>query len=307
MIDLINEFERNLSQVKRSSPHTIRNYMGDITSFQSFLNKKGYVDGVLTEKTVKKIDKYMMREYLGELYKTNQSSTISRKLASLKSLFKFLNQESFIEHNPTLEVRSPKIAHKIPSFMDVDMVNELLKTPRRENFTGRRDASIMELLYSSGIRVSELVSLNLSQLDLNQGLLRVMGKGSKERIIPLGEPARRALKDYLQERQNLLHLKKLDKAQKAVYLNVRGGRITARSIGRTLKKYILMLNTSKRITPHVFRHTFATHLLDAGADLRAIQEMLGHSSLSTTQKYTHVSMDKLLEVYDKAHPRAKGD
>ena len=307
MINLIEEFRRNLTEVRRSSGHTVRNYMSDIEKFHGFLNKKGYLEGEITEKSAKKIDKYMMRDYLGDLHNRNQASSISRKLSSLKSFFKFLNIEGYLDRDPAMEVESPKIPRKIPRVMDIDLVTLLLGSVKREGFQGKRDASIMELLYSSGLRVSELVYLNLSDIDMHELLLRVMGKGSKERIVPLGVQALEALKNYIVERKELLDKLKIDYSQRAVFLNCRGMRITTRSIGRILKKYILQLNSAFKISPHVFRHSFATHLLDAGADLRGIQEMLGHASLSTTQKYTHVSMDKLIDVYEKAHPRAKGD
>jgi integrase/recombinase XerC len=307
MPDLLNEFKRSLSEVKRSSAHTIRNYMSDLEAFFGFLRSKGYIESVVDKKNLAKVDKYMMRDFLGTLHKSNQASSISRKLSSIKSFFKFLSREGYIDKNPALQIQSPKIPKKIPNVMDIDLVSSLLAIPNREGFMGIRDASIMELLYSCGARVSEVSSLNLSDLDLSQKMIKVTGKGSKERIIPIGDPAASIIKEYLVKRGELLVKLGIDRGERAVFVNKSGGRITTRSIARVITKYMLKLTTLKRITPHVFRHTFATHLLDAGADLRTIQEMLGHASLSTTQKYTHVSMDKLMEVYDKAHPRAKGD
>ncbi len=307
MMDLINEFKRNLSEVKRSSTHTVRNYISDIQTFFDYLNKKGYLDIPITKKEAAKVDKYMLREYLGSLHESNEASSVSRKLSCLRSFYKFLSREGIIEYNPTLEIQSPKLPKKIPKAMDFDVITELFKIPDKKTFKGLRDATVMECLYSCGIRVSELTGLNLNDIDSKSALIKVMGKGSKERYVPVGQKALNEIKKYKEERMN--HIQSLKKIQnhRALFINLKGTRITTRSIARILKKYILKLHTTKKITPHVFRHTFATHLLDAGADMRSIQEMLGHSSLSTTQKYTHVSMQKLMDVYEKSHPRAKGD
>lgn len=307
MIDLIDEFKKSLSQVKRSSQHTVRNYISDIRAFAEFLRSKKLAKASPTKEELKAVDKYTLREYLGSLHENNRPSSISRKLSSIKAFFRFLIKEGYLKKDPTELIQSPKLPKKIPKVMDIDLISELLKVPGDEGFSANRDSAMMELLYTSGIRVSELVSIDIADIDLTNGLLKVFGKGSKERMVPLGDKAKGVLKKYIDERGRYLSKPGFESQEKAVFLNRSGKRISTRAIGDIIRKHMLALHTTCRISPHVFRHTFATHLLDAGADLRAIQEMLGHVSLSTTQKYTHVSTKKLMEVYDSAHPRAKGD
>ena len=259
----------------------------------------------LGEVEVEKADRIAIRKYLSFLHRKNRKSSIARKLSTLRSFFRYLVREQIIPSNPAKSVSTPKVEKTLPTTLTVDETFRLMESPKglrekpseRPKGNGLRDHAILELLYSSGLRVSELVGLNSRQLDLDLGVVRVMGKGSKERIVPVGKKAIDALKAYLEKRREV-------KEEDPLFVNFSGGRLTARSVGRLVKKYTKHSGIFRRVSPHSLRHTFATHLLDAGADIREIQEMLGHSSLSTTQRYTHVSMGKLMEVYDKAHPRS---
>jgi integrase/recombinase XerC len=257
---------------------------------------------------MEKVDRMAIRKYMSFLYRKNKKSSIARKISTLRSFFKYLIREKRIASNPAKSVSTPKVEKTLPTTLTVDEAFRLMESPEhlpqksstvsREN--GLRDRAILELLYSSGLRVSELVGLNLNQLDLDLGIVRVMGKGRKERIVPVGGKAIEASRAYFGERGVL-------KGEDPIFINSLGGRLTARTVGRLIKKYTRHSGIFRKVSPHSLRHTFATHLLDAGADIREIQEMLGHSSLSTTQRYTHVSMGKLMEVYDKAHPRSFGN
>jgi integrase/recombinase XerC len=256
------------------------------------------------EAEVGKTDRLAIRKYLSFLHRKNRKSSIARKLSTLRSFFKYLVREQIVSSNPAKGISTPKAEKTLPTTLTVDEAFRLMESPKRlpekssggPKQNGSRDRAILELLYSSGLRVSELVGLNSNQLDLELGVVRVMGKGRKERIVPVGMKAIDALKAYLEERGGV--------EEDPVFVNFLGGRLTARSVGRLIKKYTRHSGIFRKVSPHSLRHTFATHLLDAGADIREIQEMLGHSSLSTTQRYTHVSMGKLMEVYDKAHPRS---
>jgi integrase/recombinase XerC len=244
---------------------------------------------------MEKVDRLAIRRYLSFLHRRNKKSSIARKISTLRSFFKYLVREKLATCNPAKSVSTPKVEKPLPTTLTVDEAFRLMETPEKKK--GLRDRAILELLYSSGIRVGELVGLNLDQLDLDLGIVKVMGKGRKERIVPVGSKAIEALKAYLEKRRIL-------DGKEPLFLNSRGGRLTARSVGRLIKKYTKRSGIFRRISPHTLRHSFATHLLDAGADIREIQEMLGHASLSTTQRYIHLSPGKLMEVYDKAHPRS---
>jgi integrase/recombinase XerC len=254
---------------------------------------------------VERADRIAIRKYLSFLHRKNRKSSIARKLSTLRSFFRYLVREQIVPSNPAKSVSTPKVEKTLPTTLTVDETFRLMESPKGlpEKSSGGpmekglRDHAILELLYSSGLRVSELVGLDSNQLDLELGVVRVMGKGRKERIVPVGMKAIDALKVYLERRGRL-------KEEEPIFINSLGGRLTARSVGRLIKKYTRHSGIFRKVSPHSLRHTFATHLLDAGADIREIQEMLGHSSLSTTQRYTHVSMGKLMEVYDKAHPRS---
>ena len=238
-------------------------------------------------------------------YYSNSSSTVGRKLSALRTFFRYLYREGFITVDPLIGVANPKAIKHIPVFLTVDEVFSLLEEPGEQDRFARRDVAIMELMYSSGMRVSEIVSRDMNHLDFETGMVRVSGKGKKERIIPFGSAAAEALNRYFPQRRELLAAcaargKRPD--AEALFLNSRGGRITSRSVERMVKDYGCRAGITATVTPHALRHSFATHLLEMGADLRTVQELLGHVSLSTTQKYTHLNMDHLTRVYDQAHP-----
>lgn len=287
---LYDQFIYFLKSEQNVSPHTLTSYSIDLDEFLDFVAKKP-----------KEIDNLDIRSFLASLHHRRlKKSSISRKLATIRSFFKFLHREGHVKKNPAKLVSSPKVPRELPRFLSVDDVFSLMETPVGDTFKPTRDKAILELLYSSGLRVTELTSLDMSDLDIKEHLVRVKGKGRKERILPIGSKAMEALQNYLPERMS----KK--KKTSALFINNRGSRLTQRSVGRLLSHYCRMIKMKGNLSPHALRHTFATHLLNQGADLRSIQELLGHASLSTTQKYTHVDIGHLSEVYDKAHPFAKG-
>ena len=296
---IIDRFVDYMALERGASPHTSRAYRKDLELFAAFLQEQGL------PLDVARIDYLTIRLYLGHLYQGKQikRTSVRRKLASLRTFFKYLKREGMVEKNPAKMVAIPKGGKDLPHTLSVDEAFRFLDIPDAASPLGSRDRAILEFLYSSGLRVGELTALSLSDLDLGAGMVRVMGKGSKERMVPIGSKAVEALQSYLAHRAELMAKGRGD--TRYLFLNHRGGRLTARSVGRMIKKYLLQAGIMKETTPHTFRHSFATHLLDAGADLRGIQELLGHASLSTTQKYTHVSSAKLMEVYDRSHPRAK--
>jgi integrase/recombinase XerC len=295
----IDRFIDYMALEKGASPHTCRAYRKDLELFAAFLNEQGL------PLDVTKIDYLTIRIYLGHLYQGRQikRTSVKRKLATLRSFFSYLKREGIVEKNPARMVAIPKGGKTLPHALSVDEAKWFMDIPDAATPLGSRDRAILEFLYSSGLRVGELTSLSLNDLDLGAGMVRVLGKGGKERMVPIGSKAVEALKLYLMHRGELMG--KEQSLPQYLFLNHRGGRLSARSVGRMIKKYLLKGGIVKETTPHTFRHSFATHLLDAGADLRGIQELLGHASLSTTQKYTHVSSAKLMEVYDRTHPRAR--
>jgi integrase/recombinase XerC len=304
--DFIDQFIHYLSAEKNASPHTCRCYLRDLEEFRNFLKSSGISLSPSGGIEIEKIDRMAIRRYLSFLHRRNRKSSIARKLSTLRSFFKYLMREQLAVSNPAKSVSTPKVEKPLPTTLTVDEVFRLIKSPeasvkKSPSVSAKnrrlRDVAILELLYSSGLRVGELVGLNLNQLDLDLGIVKVMGKGRKERIVPVGTKAVEALKAYLKERDIL-------KGEEPLFINQRGGRLTTRSVGRLIKKYAKNSGIFRKVSPHSLRHTFATHLLDAGADIREIQEMLGHSSLSTTQRYIHLSIGKLMEVYDRAHPRS---
>jgi integrase/recombinase XerC len=288
--NLIRQFIHYLSAEKNASPHTCRNYLRDLEQFESFLE----------EMAIEKVDRMVLRRYLSFLHRKNRKSSIARKLSTLRSFYRYLVREQVLSANPAKPVATPKVEKLLPTTLTVDEAFRLMESPSKDQKSREselRDRAILELLYSSGLRVSELVGLNLNRVDPDLGIVRVMGKGRKERIVPVGAKAVEALKSYLETRGIL-------EEGSPLFVNLRKGRLTDRSVARLVKKYGRQSGIFRKISPHSLRHTFATHLLDAGADLREIQEMLGHVSLSTTQRYTHLTVGKLMEVYDKAHPRS---
>ena len=249
------------------------------------------------------VDVLLARRYLASLVGKDYSrKTIARNIAALRSFFRYLCRVQVVDSNPFVGIRTPKLERRLPQFLDVPELDDLLKLPPA-TVLGRRDSALLELLYGAGVRVSELVGLSLQNIDLSEQYILVFGKGSKERIIPIGRLAVKAISSYLQESRPVLLRKQPEKTD-ALFLNHTGTPLSDRSVRRILDKYVTRLAVHKRVTPHTLRHSFATHLLDNGADLRSVQELLGHVSLKTTQVYTHVSSERLVSVYRNAHPRA---
>lgn len=307
MVNLRESFLEYLRVERNASPHTLKAYATDLKEFQEFLAAPHpEVKEERGEFNLKKVDHLTIRAFLSHLYhKRKKKSSLARKLAALRSFFRYLVEEKILTINPAEIISSPRQEKPLPTFLPVDEIFALIESAPENTLWEKRDRAILEVLYSSGLRVSELVSLNDGDVDFSLGILKVVGKGQKERIVPIGEKALQALQKYLPERDQFLASVNSWGARNPLFINKWGGRLTTRSVARLLDKYIKKGGLMRKVSPHALRHSFATHLLDAGADLRAIQEMLGHVSLSTTQRYTHVSLDHLLEVYDRAHPRAK--
>ncbi len=302
--EYLNQFLQHLRYERNVSPHTLRNYSSDLEQFRDYLLLKGKVQEI----PVSEIDHLTIREWMSSLHGDNKKKTsIARKLASLRTFFQFLVREGIQETNPAKLVSTPRIERKLPTHLSMEDAVRFIETPDLETDLGRRDRAILEFLYATGMRVGELVGLNLKDIDFREKLVRVTGKRKKQRILPFGEPALHALMFYLNETRPtfLNNCPPAERDEQAVFLNYQGTRITTRSVGRMVDKYIkICAEINRDISPHSLRHSFATHLLDSGADLRDIQELLGHVRLSTTQIYTQVSMEKLIEVYDRAHPKA---
>jgi len=293
---LVERFLQYLRAERNASEHTVNHYASDLQQFCDFLERK-HRGRSLTE-----ADYRTVRTYLAELSaKEYARRSLARKLSALRSFYLFLVKEGHCESSPVAPVRTPKMERKLPGFLYVDEMRELLELPDVSTALGARDRAIMETLYASGMRVSELVSLDVTSIDPASGIVLVFGKGSKERYVPLGEYAIRSLEHYLRTaRPQLLN----SREEPALFLNRRGTRLSDRSVRRMIDSWVDRLALNKRVSPHTFRHSFATHLLEAGADLRTVQEMLGHEHLSTTQVYTHVTKDHLQSIYNRAHPRA---
>lgn len=275
---------------------TIAAYQTDLLQFFRFAATEQGVEAETL--TVEEIDVYIVRSFLGILAEHGlQRKSMARKLAALRTFFKFLCRKEILSDNPMQRVASPKLGRKLPDFLYTDQVEMLLKAPDADTPLGARDQVILELLYGSGLRVSELVSLDRENLDLDIGLLRVLGKGRKERVVPVTDYAVKSIQKYLEKR---------GEENKALLLNYRGTRLSARSVRRILDKLVKKVSLEQHVNPHMLRHSFATHMLDGGADLRSVQELLGHNKLSSTQIYTHLTRERLKTVYIHAHPRAKG-
>lgn len=293
---LINEFFDYI-QERNYSVHTRQAYAEDLSQFVEFLNETRRDD-------LSKVDHRILREYLAKLKEKGLAKTsIARKIASLRSFYRYLARQEVVPSNPVIGLMTPKKERRLPSFLYPQEMLELLELPGNHP-KGIRDRAILETLYGAGIRCGELVGLNLSDLDLSRGYLRVFGKGAKERLVPLGRPGRDALNRYLENvRQRFLSESgRVD--EKAVFLNTKGGRLTDRSIRRIVEEYVHQMALKKKISPHALRHSYATHMLEAGADLRVVQELLGHVDVSTTQIYTHLSRERIRAIYNQSHPRA---
>jgi len=290
----INLFLQYLRHEKNASPHTISNYRRDLAQFELFCHHQ--------QTSWSKIDPTFLRSYLASLYVQGLKRTsVARKLATLRSFFRYCQRQGFIKNNPAEVLASPRLEKNVPSFLTEEEINRFLDRPSGDRPLDRRDDAILELLYATGVRVSELVGINLEDLNLNHRFLRIRGKGRKERIVPFGSKAEEKLKQYLKSRWQI---NKGQVEAEPLFVNYRGRRLTARSVERIVDKALKQAAIRRKISPHSLRHSFASHLLSRGADLRIIQELLGHASLATTQKYTHLDLKKLLEVYAKSHPRS---
>lgn len=297
-------FAAYLAHGKGYSRHTVRNYLSDVRQFLAFLDERE------PSCTADSADEYRIRGFLSSRFRQNRKASMARKLSALRCFYRFLLLEGKVAANPAALLAMPKREQMLPNFLSVDDVFRLLEAPGEDGFLSRRDRAMLELLYGSGLRVSELTGLSPRDVNLDLQVLRVWGKGRKERIAPFGDKARQAIEAYLPLREEVLRRRGPEGAggrgePGPLFLNRSGTRLSARSVARRLDGYVRQTRLPREVSPHALRHTFATHLLDSGADLRAIQELLGHASLATTQRYTHVSLDRLMEVYDRVHPRAR--
>jgi integrase/recombinase XerC len=287
---------------KAVSNHTITNYERDLRQFAEFLE--------LRKATIESTDHILLRDFLNYLYAERHlgKSSVSRKLACLKTFFRFMLREGRLKTNPAELISSPRLPKKLPAYLAEDETATIMEMPKGTSLSALRDRAILELLYASGLRVSELVGLNEDEIDMQAETIRVLGKGNKERIVPFGSFAAKALQEYITQKHAAGKVRPEEDGSIPAFLSVRNPprRISARDVQRLVARMRLGLKAGRKVTPHTLRHSFATHLLERGADLRSIQELLGHESLSTTQKYTHVSIQHLKKEYDKAHPKAKG-
>lgn len=303
---LLNSFLRTLEHGRNASEHTIRAYRSDLAGFFRFLVERGQQrPGKHKPKPdVSDMDVLTVRAYLAELRGQDFSRrTIARKMASLRSFLNYLCRQGVMTTNPAVGVRTPRLEHSLPTYLEEKDVVALLSAPDLSKLPGLRDRAILELLYSTGMRVSEMVALDREQVDFLSEVIVVRGKGKKERLLPVGRIALAVLDEYLQVRRT--KGAGMGRDQKALFVNRLGTRMSARSVERMLSKHLKQVGLSQKVTPHTLRHSFATHMLNRGADLRSVQELLGHSSLTTTQVYTHVTTSRMKKVYDRAHPRAR--
>ena len=292
-------FIQHIQREKNFSENTVTSYRNDLSDFGEFLRERK-----LEENPLQEVDRPLLRDFLVFLKRKRlKEITIAHKVFVLRSFFKYLLRKKKISSNPAYFLSSPKRKKRLPAFLTISQMEGLLKLPPKESFWGLRDLAILELFYSTGMRLFELANLDLSSLDFTGEEVRVLGKGKKERIIPVGKKPLKIFKSYLELRRNKFKNSSQTNGE-AIFLNRSGKRLSARSIGRIVKKYATQVSEDRKTSPHTLRHTFATHLLDKGADLLAVKELLGHESLSTTQIYTHVTTDRLKKVYKKAHPRA---
>jgi len=291
----VDGFLKELAAARGASPHTLRAYRGDLDGFLAFLDERRIT-------SPKAVTPRVLRSYLAELDGRELArASVQRKLSAVRSLFAHLLKKDVIDAHPAVRMRQRRSERRLPSALEIGEVEALLAAPPLDRHAGRRDRAILELMYSAGTRAAETVGLDRGDLDLRRGIARVKGKGRKERMAPVGSFALKALRDYLEDPERPAPA---PRARDAVFLNPRGGRLTTRTLGRIVDQRSLEAGLRRRATPHTLRHCFATHLLDRGADLRAVQELLGHAHLTTTQIYTHVSIERLRKIYEKAHPRA---
>lgn len=299
MFDAIDSFQRYLRVERNSSPLTLKSYAED---FESLLEYFTTQSGSIPEPN--QVTVAMLRAYIAYLHECQYArTTIARRLASLRSFFRFCCRENLTESNPAKALRTPRAGRKLPHFLSSEQIALLLESPPANEPSGLRDRAMLETLYTAGLRVAELVSLDIEDWDRDADILRVKGKGRKERIAPVGSYAAKALANWLEVREPNPQATPAERS--ALFLNRFGDRMTTRSVGRMLEKYLKITGLDRLTTPHTLRHSFATHLLDGGADLRSVQELLGHKSLTTTQIYTHVSTRRMRETYEKSHPHAQ--
>ena len=295
MENYVQHFISYLASERGLAQNTLESYGRDLRYFQQYLenNRLTFATGSTNE---------IIRTYLDELKKQGKAvSTISRNLAALKSFYQYLLKEQYLDADPASKIESPKLEKKLPQVLSVQQVELLLKQPNINLPAGLRDKAMLELLYATGIRVSELITINVNDVNLELGYIKCFGRGAKERVVPLGSIASKCVSQYLRKGRTALVR---SKQEEAMFVNHHGRRLTRQGFWKIIKKYALEAHIEQKITPHTLRHSFATHLLENGADLRSVQEMLGHADISTTQIYTHVTKNRLKEVYDKAHPRA---
>jgi len=291
--ELLELYRSYLSQ-RNVSPHTLKSYVNDLEQFRD------YLENIAELKDVRRIDRKVMRSYVSNILRSGYAKgSASRKISSINSFLTFLCARGILNSNPARGLHGPQSTRELPSFLDEEQVARLMEQPGGDNTLATRDIAILELLYSTGIRASELVGLNVGDFDFHSDTIRVLGKGGKERLVPYGRPARGALIRYLHSRSE-----PTPSENQAFFVNRFGSRLSSRSLRRIVRRYITKVASVKQKSPHTLRHTFATHLLERGADLRAVQELLGHKSLATTQIYTHVTVKRLKEIYERAHPRA---
>jgi integrase/recombinase XerC len=298
----IDAFAQYLADERRSSPRTVETYIRDLRSFRDWVCEEGLPPDA------RKLDIVALRGFLSSLFRSNQASTMKKKVSAVRSFFKFLLKRQVIVQNPASALRAPKVPKGLPRFLTVDQAFRVMEAPpkesKRANPLKARDRALLETLYGTGVRVGELAAMNIGDCDFTEASVRVLGKGGKERIVPLGQSALEALRAYLRERQGML-VKAKGGDGDALWLARGGRRLSIRQVQNIVRRHGTLGAGRGDLHPHAMRHSCATHLLDAGADLRSIQELLGHSSLSTTQRYTHVSVDRLMEVYDRSHPLAR--
>jgi integrase/recombinase XerC len=303
MGNIIQDFQIYLEVEKNVSVHTRIAYIADIQEFARFLQDNNFIKN---QDEIINAEMETIREYLSWLYRQKvKKVTVNRKVSSLRAFYKYVLRQGKISNNPAQMIQTLKTEKYMPSFLSIDEMFELLKTQNDNSVLSLRNRAILEVFYSSGLRLSELTGLDLIDLDFKQKLVKVRGKGRKERIVPIGGPALKAVQEYLDKIGEIRQNEDRDIFKKPLFINARGKRITSRSIARIVNEITGKSGIGRKISPHALRHSFATHLLNAGADLRSIQELLGHESLSTTQKYTAVNINRMMEIYDKAHPRAK--
>lgn len=301
MTELIKSFLDFLKFEKNYSVNTLLAYEGDLVRFNRFLANHFQSENF----ELSAVDNVTIRLFLGELIESDfTKKSIVRKLAAVRSLYKYLIKKGIIKSNPTINIATPKIPKKLPTFLDEPSIDRMLNLPDTSTVEGLRDKAILELLYSTGIRLSELIGLNLDNIDWSNETIKVLGKGKKSRIVPFGSKSKVALRKYLERRDDLISGLTKNNSINSVFLSNRGLRIYPKGVYLIVNKYIRLVSDVEKKSPHVLRHSFATHLLNRGADIKAVKELLGHESLSTTQIYTHVTVDRLKRVYDQAHPKA---